>query len=65
MIVIHTYTVHHHTTVMIILNAAAIAYTAVVHSWHLISLTCITESKLTIIFHLVIYHIIWLKRIVK
>ena len=64
-IIINTNTVHHHTTMMIILNTTAITHRTMMHSRHLICFTYFTKSKLTIIFHFIIYHIRWLKCIVE
>ena len=66
MVVIDPDTIHHHATVMVILDHAGIALTTVVHPWQLEHLTALLAIlKLSIVAHPPIYKLIGGKIIVE
>ena len=65
MVIIDTDAVHHHTTVVVELDAAAVAHGAVVHPWQFWDQALIAIFEFTVVFHLEIYYRAWLEIMVE
>jgi hypothetical protein len=55
-VVIDSYAVHDHSTVVVILDAAGIALGAVVHSRKFIHFALFAESEFSLVLHLEVNH---------